>query len=244
MWGKRICKSYQGNPAKVAAAAVKEGASCKEAAAVAAGTVEPASVLPTKDALLADREKALATLAGASALVASSEGVWSSDGERLEPMASVAKARKMLCRALRWLNQGQSKAFLLGAMRLLKEFAARGDPDSVANAKTLRESKELWWESMLDERFCQALVGCATTAIGGGPHTDPTLPIEAMKTFLDAHMSGSYNDRVKKMMETRGVSMVIQAITMHGQQLSAMCANPQIQGAWMEQYQRFVAIMS
>ena len=36
MWGKRICKSYQGYPAKVAAAAVKEGASCEEAAAVAA----------------------------------------------------------------------------------------------------------------------------------------------------------------------------------------------------------------
>ena len=94
---------------------------------------------------------------------------------------------------------------------------------------------------MLDERLSQALVGCTAAAIGNGPNVDPTIPVAALKAFLD-----TYNDKsaVRQLMETRGVSMVIQAIAMHGQQLSACCGNAQVQGAWIEQYNRFVSTMA
>jgi hypothetical protein len=201
-------------------------------------------VMPTREALLGDRSKALATLARVLCLASADTkrpGAWTMDAARLTDMAKVAKARKMLCRALRWIDQGQSRAFLLGALGKMKDLCARGNPEAVAQAKTLRESKQLWWESMLDERLSQALVGCTAAAIGNGGNVDPTVPVAALKAFLDA-----YNDKaaVRGLMETRGVSMVVQAIAMHGQQLSACCGNPQVQGAWMEQYNRFVSTMA
>ena len=160
-------------------------------------------------------------------------------------MIKINKCRKLLCRALQWLNQHQARSFLIGIMPNLQDFVGRGSPKDLLHANTLREKKEKWWDSMLDERLSQALCNCMVTAIGGGAGrttVDPTLPIECLRTFLNRG-----NKNIKQALEKRGVSMVAQAIVVHGQtfmQQSNFFGNTNLQQQWTEEYNKFVHIMS
>ena len=201
-------------------------------------------VLPTEKALLQERSAAMELLT--SVICLRQEGSnFTLDATRMKEMIKINKCRKLLCRALQWLNQHQARSFLIGIMPNLQDFVGRGSPKDLLHANTLREKKEKWWDSMLDERLSQALCNCMVTAIGGGADrttVDPTLPIECLRTFLNRG-----NKNIKQALEKRGVSMVAQAIVVHGQtfmQQSNFFGNTNLQQQWTEEYNKFVHIMS
>lgn len=201
-------------------------------------------VLPTEKALLQERSVAMESLA--SIICLRQEGSdFVFDATRMKEMIKINKCRKLLCRALQWLNQNQARSFLIGIMPNLEDFVGRGSPKDLQHASTLREKKEKWWDSMLDERLSQSLCNCMVTAIGDGTGrttADPTLPIECLKAFLNHG-----NKNIKQTLEKRGVSMVAQAIVVHGQTLmqqSNFFGNTKLQQQWEEEYNKFVHIMS
>ena len=206
-------------------------------------------VLPTEQALLDQRQIALDTLTKVICIVKkknkNGNDDYHLDVARMKDMVKINKCRKLLCRALQWLDQQKSRVFLIGIMPILQDFIGRGSPEALANATTLRDKKEKWWDSMLDERLSQAICNCIVIAIGGGPNgtqVDPTLPIECLKEFLNRG-----NKNVKQTLEKRGVSIVIQAIVMHGQtfmQQSQFFGNVNLQQQWVQEYNKFVQIMS
>lgn len=203
-------------------------------------------VLPTEKALLNEREIALGVLTRVICLSKQNDSTdYQFKISRMKDMVKVNKCRKLLCRALQWLDQHKSRVFLIGIMPILQDFIGRGSPEALVNAKTLRDKKEKWWDSMLDERLSQAICNCIVIAIGGGPNgttVDPTLPIECLKQFLNRG-----NKNVKQTLEKRGVSIVIQAIVMHGQtfmQQSKFFGNVSLQEQWVKEYNKFVQIMS